>query len=268
MDILIPIISLFLLGLTFGLGLAIASKKLAVHEDPWIESITDKLPGVNCGACGFAGCRAFAEALYKGEAELEKCVALNHEDHSAIAGILGIEHSGETKERNIARVLCNGAKDKVKPRYQYNGIKDCKIADVTMGGEKLCSYGCLGYGNCVKVCRFDAIHMDKDGLPRVESAKCTACGNCVAECPRNLIILEDEARPVIVKCSSRDKAAKVKAACAVGCIACCICEKLSNGVFKMEDNISRIDYKVDSSGLNWDTVISKCPTKCIVSEVK
>jgi electron transport complex protein RnfB len=257
---IIPVIIMSTMGLLFGLGLAFASNIFKVNLDPRIEKILGALPGANCGACGKAGCAGLAEAIAKGDASLTSCPAGGDEAYNQIAEIMGVEK--KTVSRKIARVRCGGGTKAVN-KYEYKGVKTCAAANLMAGGEKTCGFGCLGFGDCVRACPFDAIHMGEDGIPVVDEIKCTACGKCVAECPKNIIAIDDASHVCYVKCLSRDKAGFVRAACKAGCIACKICEKLSKGIFTVDDNLSRLDYsKVDNPEI-LKLCAEKCPTKCI-----
>jgi len=260
MEILIPIITLSGLGLLFGLGLAVASKKFCVHVDPRQEQVLDKLPGANCGACGQAGCMGFSEALIKGSCSVDRCPVMKQEDKKDVAGILGVELK-ETV-RLVAVLHCNGGK-KVKDRFRYQGLKDCVAANQLQGGQKACVWGCLSFGSCVKVCPFGAITMSEEtGLPIIDEAKCTACGNCVKICPKKLFKLVDIKKPVYIACSSHDKGKAVMDVCKVGCIACGKCEReCPSGLFKVKDNLAQIDY---NNYVACDDCVKVCPTKTII----
>ncbi|MFH1478884.1 MAG: RnfABCDGE type electron transport complex subunit B [Candidatus Omnitrophota bacterium] len=260
---IIPILIMSSMGLLFGLGLAFASKIFKVHLDPKIEKILGVLPGANCGACGKAGCAGLAEAIAKGDASLTSCPPGGEEASNKIADILGVEKSSMVKK--IARIKCGGG-DKAKDKYSYNGIRTCLAASLMAGGQKKCSFGCLGYGDCAAICPFDAIHIGEGCIPIVNKDKCTACGKCVEVCPKNIIILEEASRKYFVKCSSKDKILATKDACKAGCIGCKVCEKLSKGAFIVEDNLSRLDYSKVDSLASLELSSQKCPTKCIVQE--
>lgn len=263
-DILIPIISMTVLGLVFGVGLAYALKIFGVEVDPTVALIITKLPGANCGVCGKAGCGGFAEALKKGEAIPLSCAVSNEEARKAISEILGIEY--DLKIKKIAVVLCNGGATNAKDKYKYRGIKSCSAAPLVMGGYKYCSFGCLGLGDCREVCPFDAIEITNNRIPKVDPEKCTGCGKCVSACPRKIIELMpyNVDNLVVPACRSTDGGAVVRKICSVGCIGCKICEKLSGGVFAVENNLSRLKIDRMSEAVDWEEVIKKCPTKTIV----
>lgn len=258
---LISIIVMSAMGVAFGLGLAFASRIFKVEIDPKIERILSILPGANCGVCGKAGCSALAEAIAKGDASFTTCPVAGEEGYNKIAEILGVEKKAVTKK--IARVRCGGGR-KARDKYAYQGVKTCAGAALLIGGQKLCRFGCLGFGDCVEACPFGAFHMGEDGIPIVDPEKCTTCGRCITACPKDIISLEDAKETYFVKCLSQDKINVVKNACKAGCIACKICEKLSKGAFIIENNISRLDYNKVNSNTSLKLCVERCPTKCIV----
>lgn len=256
--ILIPVAAMAVLGLVFGVGLAYALKVFGIKVDPEIFQILSRLPGTNCGACGKAGCAAFAQALKKGEAMPSGCVVSNEEARRSIAELLGVAHTPEA--RKVATVLCNGGA-RAKAKYSYRGIRSCKAASAVFDGFKLCGFGCLGLGDCADVCPFDAIAMGSDNLPVVDEKKCTACGNCVKACPKSLYVLLPDAVKYYVKCSSRDPGAVTAKACSAGCIACLKCVHVCpEHAAKVDANLSKIDpAKCRNRGLCFEA----CPTKVI-----
>ena len=259
MDIIVPVLTMTVLGLVFGLGLAYALKLFRIEVDPMVALIISRLPGANCGACGKAGCSGFAEALKRGEVVPANCVVAKEESRSAIAEILGIEDTKKLKK--IATVLCNGGSNAVN-KYEYRGIRHCKAASLLFGGYKTCSFGCLGFGDCVKACPFGAIKMTSSGLPEVDPKKCTACGKCVKACPKGLFTLLPAEKFYYVRCSSKDPGAIVARVCKAGCIACRKCEKACpKQAIKVESNLSKIDCaKCENIGKCFEV----CPTKVIV----
>jgi len=260
--IIIPVLTLTGLGVAFGVGLAIASKKFCVAIDPRIEKIYAHLPGANCGACGLAGCIGFAEALIQGTCSVERCVVAGSEKRAEIAGILGVE--AKTKTKKVAVVNCHGGSKRVKDKFIYAGIKDCVAANLVMGGPKACAYGCIGYGTCIKVCPFGAIIINEEDLPVIDEDKCNACGNCVAICPKQIFVLVPTVKTYTVRCKSRDMGKKVMDVCSVGCIACHKCEKACPvAAIKVVDNLAVIDYKIcDNRG----ECFKVCPTKAIAKK--
>ncbi len=247
---------LMILGFLFGAGLAFASRVLAVKRDERIEMIEEALPGVNCGACGFGGCSGFAEAAVRGDASPGGCPVGGLEVAQEIARILGQEI--ETSDaREVAIVRCRGTSEAAAERFEYVGEPDCDAAHAVAGGHKVCEYGCLGLGNCVRVCPFDAIFMGDDGLPLVDEEKCTACGNCVEACPRDIIALMPEGLPVYVMCVSHDGPRESRKACKNACIACGLCVRKFPDSYTLEDNLARIDYE-NCEGC--EGAIEVCPT--------
>jgi electron transport complex protein RnfB len=260
-SLIYAIISMGGLGLFFSIMLMLANKKLHVEEDPRIALIGDLLPGANCGSCGYAGCANFAEKLVGGESQVTNCPVCGAEAAAKIAEILGVEVSFE--ERKVAVVFCQGGKGVVKEKASYTGIKSCIAATLVSGGERACAYGCIGYGDCVVACPFDAIQMNSKGLPEVDREKCTGCGNCVSACPRNIIQLHPISHHVFVLCRNLDSARNARAICNCACIGCKICEKAVNGIgFTVENNLAIVDHDKYTKELILPT--DKCPTKCIV----
>ncbi len=258
MDILVPILTLGFLGLVFGVGLALASKKLAVTIDPRLDKIHGLLPGANCGACGGAGCFGFAESILNGKLKIDACRVADDEAKEKIAELLGRKLIKGAK--STAVLHCNGG-NKVKDRFRYQGIEDCVAANLILGGQKECIFGCLGFGSCVKVCPFGAIKMSSEGLPIVDKDKCKACNKCVAICPKKLFTLVPLTHKVYVACSSHDSGKDTKAVCPVGCIACKLCEKACKfDAIHVVDNLAVIDYnKCTSCG----ECVKVCPAKTI-----
>ena len=257
--ILTPVAAMAVLGLIFGVGLAYALKLFGIQLDPKIFKLLALLPGSNCGACGKAGCAAFAEALAKGEVMPAGCVVSNEEARSSIAELLGLGQAQKVK--TVATVLCNGG-ERAADKYAYTGIRSCRAASLLFGGQKACSFGCLGLGDCADVCPFAAITMGPDGLPVVDADKCTACGNCVKACPKSLYALLPVSVKYYVKCSSKDPGQATAKVCRSGCIACMKCEKACPaGAVKVESNLSRID---PAKCQNIGKCSEVCPTKVIV----
>ena len=236
----------------FGLILAIASKIFAVETDDRLEPITAALPGANCGGCGFAGCGAYAQAIIDGKAEIGLCAAGGNEASNKIAAIMGVE--AVEVERTVALVRCRGYDRRIKGYYE--GLNDCLAATKVGGrGQIACKFGCLGFGNCVKACRFDAIHIE-DGVAMVDREKCTGCMSCAAVCPRNLIVSMPYKNEMYVSCASTARPKISAKVCNNGCIACRKCEKICHvGAISIVNNVAVIDYdKCVSCGL--------CSTAC------
>ena len=221
-DITIAVLVISGLGLVFGIGLSYASKVFAVKVDERVTQIREVLPGANCGACGFAGCDGCADAIASEKAEVNCCPVGGNPVAEQIAVIMGVESAGV--KRVAARVLCNGRCSVSKEKYEYQGIDDCFAAAQLFNGHKACSYGCLGHGNCLKACPFDAIVIT-GGIARVIEDRCKACGKCVMACPKKLIELIPKDKKYSVMCRSKDKGAITKNNCEVGCIGCTRCVK-------------------------------------------
>jgi Na+-translocating ferredoxin:NAD+ oxidoreductase RNF subunit RnfB len=259
MTILIPVISIGILGAIFGIGLAFASRRLTVDTDPRLDKIHGLLPGSNCGGCGGAGCFAFAEAVLSGKMKIDKCRVASDTAKEEIAGVLGRKLIKDLK--NTAVLHCNGGR-RVKDRFFYQGIQDCVAANLVLGGQKECVFGCLGFGSCVNICSFGALKMSKESLPAVDKNKCKACNKCVEICPKKLFTLIPQAATIYVACSSHDSGKDTKAVCPVGCIACKLCEKACKfDAIHVIDNLAVIDYnKCTSCG----ECVKVCPVKCIL----
>lgn len=260
-DILIPILSLTALAVLFAAILAVANSLFKVEKDSRVEEIIDVLPGANCGACGYAGCAAFAEAVVKGEAPVNGCPVGRQKVADDIGNIMGLD-SGEQGERLVASLVCQGSHDAAKTRMVYHGIQDCRAAVLIDGGDKSCAYGCLGLGTCVRVCPFDGIYMGDNGLPVFNKELCTGCNKCRDACPKGVIRMIPESTQVAVACNSHDKGPAVLKACKVGCIACGKCVKTCPvDAITLVDNLAVIDsHKCTNCG----ACIEACPTNAIV----
>ena len=248
-----------ILGILIGIFLGIASEKFKVEVDEKEILVRNELPGNNCGGCGYAGCDALATAIAAGQAEVGACPVGGASTAEKIGAIMGV--AGGTTEKKVAFVKCKGTCDKTKVQYNYYGVDDCKKVSVVPGaGEKACTYGCMGYGSCVKACAFDAIHV-VDGVAVVDKEKCVACGKCVSSCPNHLIELVPYKAEHLVQCSSHDKGKDVKSVCESGCIGCTLCTKQCEfDAIHMENNLAVIDYEKCT---NCGKCAEKCPVKVI-----
>jgi electron transport complex protein RnfB len=223
------IISLSATGAVSAVILYFVAQRFKVYEDPRIDEVEDALPAANCGGCGFPGCRNFAEACVKSE-NLSGlfCPVGGNETMSKVARILGME--AVSQDTKVAVVRCAGSYDK-RPRVNlYDGPPSCAIQSSLYAGDTGCPYGCLGHGDCVKACDFDAIHMDlTTGLPVVTDEKCTACNACVTACPKHIIELRKRNkrdRKIFVSCINEEKGGIAKKSCEVACIGCGKCVKV------------------------------------------
>jgi len=259
MIILTSVLVLGGLGFIFAGLLGYAADYFSVEEDPRIAMVLAALPGGNCGACGFAGRRDYAEKVVLGEAFVNACVAGGASTAEKVSQTLGVEC--QALEKKVAVVHCGVRDEHRKKKGNYSGIKTCMAVSLIDGGGTACAYGCLGYGDCFSICPFDAIGM-KDGQPVIDAQKCTGCGNCVSACPRKIISLRPYDFKVVVACSSQDSGAVVRKICPVGCIGCKLCAKQVPEVFKVSNNLASIDYTM--TGSPYESAVEKCPTKCIV----
>jgi RnfABCDGE-type electron transport complex B subunit len=240
--------------------LVLANKKLYVYEDPRIDKVEDMLPHANCGACGYPGCRPFAEALVGGEALPGKCTVSSEEARERIAGYLGVALGNE--DRKVARLACAGGANVARVRAQYEGMQSCQAAALVSGGGKGCSWGCLGYGDCEVVCDFDAIQMDEQGLPVVDTDKCTACGDCVEACPKGLFSLEPLQNHLWVACKNLEQGNEILEDCEVACTACGRCAMdAPGGLIEMAYNLPVIHHGAAAESKD---AIQRCPTGAIV----
>nr|WP_129596849.1 Fe-S cluster domain-containing protein [Anaerophilus nitritogenes] len=254
-----PVVSLGGMGLLFGAGLAYASQKFAVEVDPRITAIGEVLPGANCGGCGYPGCGGLASAIVEGKAPVSACPVGGSECAAKIAEIMGVSAGDNVKQ--VARVICNGTHENCKEKFDYSGIQDCKAAAMVSGGSKSCAYGCLGLGTCVNVCPFDAIHITKDGVAKVDPEKCTSCGKCIEACPKSVIDLVPYEQNVVVDCNNKERGKTVKDNCSVGCIGCQLCVRSCPfEAITFENNLAKIDY---SKCKNCMICAEKCPTGAI-----
>lgn len=258
--------AIFLAGMAiiFGTGLALAAAKFAVKIDPLIEKVRDVLPGANCGACGFAGCQGYAEAVVtKPEVKPNLCAPGKDAVAEAIASLTG--KKAEKVEPKIARVFCQGDDRFAQRRVLYQGVRDCTAAVLAGGGDKGCVYGCLGYGTCARACPFGAITMSEHNLPIIDPHKCTACGICAEVCPKKVIEILPTAKEVLIRCHSKDKGPITKKNCSVGCIGCGICVKTCPfEAITITDNLARISIeKCRVCSL----CVSKCPTNSIMDYI-
>ena len=271
MEFLIGVAILAGLGLTFGLILAVASKVFYVETDPRLDQLNECLPGANCGGCGYPGCGGYAEAVLKGEAKIGLCASGGNECAQAMGEIMGLPVEDVT--RKVALVRCSGYRtvdadgkeSGAKIKAKYEGFKECLAATKVAGnGPMACKYGCLGFGSCVKACKYDAIHI-VNGVAKVDTDVCVGCMACAAVCPRNLIVPVDYGTSVIVACNSHAKGAVTVRGCTQGCIGCGLCTKICpHDAIKVENNLAVIDYsKCTSCGL----CAAVCPKKLIACPI-
>lgn len=254
--IIVSLVVAFILGILLGLF----KKIFAVQVDPKVQAITEVLSGGNCGGCGYAGCAAFAEAVVKGEAPANGCVAGGASVAAKVGEIMGVNVSAQKK---VTIIACKGNNECAVSRGNYNGVKTCAAAAQAINGTKLCSFGCIGYGDCVAACPFDAIRMGSDGLPKVNYKKCVGCGKCAKACPKHLFnIVDADLKGSVALCSNRsDNKPAIKKNCSVGCIKCGICvKKCPEQCLQLVNGIPVIDY---SKCTSCTECIKACPDKVL-----
>lgn len=263
--IIYTVLTLVGIGAAAAIILFFVAKRFKVYEDPRIDEVEEALPLANCGGCGFPGCRNFAETLVKSENWDDLfCPVGGNDTMASVAGILGREAVAQAPR--VAVVRCNG-KPEFRPRTtEYDGAATCAIAHSLYSGEGGCPHGCLGEGDCVEACTFDAIHMNPEsGLPEVIDDKCTACGACVTACPRNIIELRKKNkkdRKIFVSCINEEKGAPAKKNCSVACIGCSKCFKVCEyDAIVMENNKAFIDSEKCKLCRK---CVSECPTNAIL----
>ena len=256
--VLIPSLTIGGLGLLFGALLGYASIKFKVDKDENIDKVLEKLPGANCGGCGFTGCAALAEAIVVNGEKVTRCNLVNEKQVSEISAILGIRSEKVVKKKAV--VKCSGCTGKALDKYNPEGLCDCASAFKLGGGPKECEFGCMGLGSCVSVCKFGAVSI-VDGIACVDKEKCTGCGACAAVCPKNVIALEDENQKTSVLCRSTDNGAKVKIYCSAGCIGCMLCQKnCERGAITVKNNLASINSDLCT---NCGACVKVCPKKVI-----
>ncbi|HPJ21714.1 MAG TPA: RnfABCDGE type electron transport complex subunit B [Clostridia bacterium] len=259
LSLLIAVIVVGVLGLVFGLILAIASKLFAVKKDPTVELVINALPGANCGACGYSGCEAYAEAVAAGECDINLCTVGGEACRKELEAITG-RTAGEGT-RMVARVLCGGTLGNRKKEYDYSGLETCLDANLLYGGDNACTYGCLGMGDCQKACPFDAIAMI-EGVAFILEDKCKSCEICVGVCPKNIIEMVPEDAAVTITCSNHDKGGVAMKGCKVACIACGKCVKeCPVDAIAIDNFLAKIDYE---KCINCGKCIQVCPTNAII----
>ncbi|MBT8489102.1 MAG: Fe-S cluster protein [Gemmatimonadetes bacterium] len=245
----------------FGAAISIVNARFRVWEDPRIDGVRDLLPGADCGACGRAGCRAFAEEVIGGLAIPAECTVMGEVEREDVADYLGIE-VGDA-DRRVARLLCAGGRDVAPYKATYHGIESCAAAAAVTGGGKACPWGCLGYADCAVSCDFDAIAMSPFGLPVVDVDLCTACSDCVEACPLDLFVLMPADHHLVVQCKNLLTGDAAEAVCSVVCNACgrCVADG-AEGLIEMMDGLAVVNYeRIEAEN---PRAIERCPTGAIV----
>jgi len=250
------------LGTGFAVVLLVASEKLKVEVDPKIEQIHAALPNLDCGACGFAGCGSYAKAVLADPELLGACAPGGAEVLDAIAAILNLQVSDSGPAKRPI-VHCRSRRDQKTFHAEYYGIPSCTAANA-LANAQACKFGCLGFGDCTRACKFDALHV-VDGLATVDYEKCTGCTACSKACPRGLIEMVPfgHENMMTVACNSIETGRAVRAMCKVGCIGCGICAKQTDQ-FGVTDNLARLDYTKYEPDEQAETAMTKCPTGVIV----
>lgn len=257
-EILLAILIVSGIGLIIGVVLAIASIVMAVPTNEKADAVRNELPGANCGACGFSGCRAYAKAIVAGEAEVNLCPVGGKDVAVKLGEIMGVE-AGDV-EQKIAVVRCLGSKDNTERRFKYQGAQNCRSATNLVGNLSSCVYGCMGLGDCMKVCPYGAIEVC-NGVARVISENCRGCGMCTAACPKGLIALVPIKEQAVVRCRNLHKGAMTRKDCNVGCIGCMKCVKVcEEGAIEVKNFHAKVDPKKCTA---CGKCVAACPRGCV-----
>jgi Na+-translocating ferredoxin:NAD+ oxidoreductase RNF subunit RnfB len=258
MIVIITAVFAFTLAFILGTALGFFREFFAVPHDPLVDEIRAALPGANCGACGFPGCDAYASAVALGKTGITGCFVGGQKTAEKLSALMGV--SGAVIS-TVSFLGCQGSDVHALKKGNYTGLKTCRGAKISAGGTKLCAWGCLGFGDCVKVCQFGALSMGRNGLPHFDHSKCTGCKLCANECPQGIIRnMPRDMKGAMVLCSNRNSIrANVVKACKIACIKCGLCVKnCPEQCVIMENNLPRVDYtKCTSCG----TCTEKCPTR-------
>jgi electron transport complex protein RnfB len=232
-----------LLGLVFGFALAAAALRFAVPVNPLVERVRESLPSANCGACGFAGCPAYAKAVVeKADVPPNLCAPGRAPVAKAVAALTHKE-VGTVLDRVVV-LRCHGTSAYARNEAEYAGVHTCAAASLVFGGPKACKNGCLGLGDCVRACPFDALHLGPDGIVEVDSEACTGCGICVPVCPKDLFTLYPRRHRIELACVARDKSGIVRPSCSVGCTLCRKCvAKCPAGAITWDGRTILIDHE-------------------------
>ena len=246
------------IGLISGVGLAVAAVVMHVPVDERVERLVEALPGANCGACGYAGCASYAGAI-AGGAPINQCTPGSNAVAQALAAIMGVEAKAVADRKALVR--CNGTHANCKQSFEYRGEQTCAAACLLYSGQKQCNYGCLGFGDCAKVCLNGAIFFE-DGIARVDQGKCHGCSMCARECPKGIIVMKETVGRAINRCCSEAPGPVARKQCSSACIGCRLCAKnCPEQAIMVENNLAHVDPdECTGCGL----CISKCPTKSLV----
>lgn len=257
-EIILPILIASGIGIIAGLVLSITSIIMQVPKNEKVEKILNILPGANCGACGFAGCDGYAKALADGKSQPGLCTPGGNEVAVKISNILGTNI--KKTEPKKAFITCNGNCNVTSKKAEYIGISSCAAANQIHAGPNQCPYGCIGFGDCIKACKSDAISI-RDGIAHIDANKCIGCSQCVKACPKGIIKLIPASNQAVVTCSNNDKGIITKKACTVGCLGCKLCEKAcEHDAIHIKDNLAYID---PNKCINCGKCRDVCPNGCI-----
>ena len=258
--ILYAVISVTLIGLVCALVLVIAGKLMAVPVNERLEKVRACLPGANCGACGYAGCDGYAEALASGACkETTLCIPGGNDAAQQVAAVLGLK-AGEV-ERKVAFIRCNGTCSHTHNKYEYTGIQTCAGAEQLFGGPGECTFGCMGLGDCARACEYGAICIE-NGIAHVDTRVCVGCGKCAKVCPNQLIQILPLSIRHFVTCGNQEKGAMTRQRCKTGCIGCKKCElNCPEKAITVTNNLASIDYSKCS---NCGKCVEVCPSGCIL----
>lgn len=258
---MLPVILLVVMGLVAGAILTVAAKVLFVPVDETVAQIREVLPGANCGACGYAGCDDYANALGEDHSiSPSLCPVGGAECSAKVAAILGVEATAS--DPVVAYVRCKGSNQNTKKIMDLQGVSTCEAAQNFFGGNWACAQGCMGYGDCVAVCQYDAIRII-DGVAVVDREACVGCGMCAKACPKDIIVMGEKKKLVYVACRNTEKGAKARKNCTVACIGCGKCAKVCKfDAITVENNLATIHFdKCKNCGL----CEKECPTSAIVN---
>ncbi len=258
MSIVTAVLSVTVIGLIAAIILVAAAKIMYVEEDERIGEVTEILPGANCGACGYAGCADYAKAIVEAGEVANLCTPGGAAVAAEVAKYMGVD-AGDVQVKK-AVVICQGTHENAKEKFAYEGVQTCEACASLFGGKNMCTYGCLGFGDCVKACIYDAIHI-VDGIAVVDQVKCTGCTACATACPKNTIIMQAASPKPVVLCHNHEKGAVARKACTAACIACTRCVKeCPVEAIHMDDNLAVIDHE---KCIDCGKCVAVCPTKAI-----
>lgn len=258
MSIVSAVVVVAITGLLGAVILVVASKFMAVQVDERISDIENALPSANCGACGFAGCSDYATAIVESAAPTNLCVPGGAAALEEVSAIMGVDAKSVAQFKAI--VACQGSLSNTTDKYIYQGIASCKANVMLHGGASACAYGCLGYGDCLAACKFDAIVIE-DGLARVDLEKCTGCGACKKACPKKIIWIREVSEKPVVMCANHHRGALTRKECTAGCISCKKCEKICpEAAIYVNENVARINLE---KCVGCRACVEVCPVKAI-----